>query len=180
MKTTTIKSGVSFKLERIEDCKYISLVFSENIKHNAIGCYEGETIYCAFEYARKKKLPLVAWISSPGINITEGTPALMQMIKIANAIKKHGDKRLLYLAVLKDTTLGGTSASLVALADIIIAQKGIIYGFSGKKIIIDTTHEILDDDFQTAEFAMKHGMVDIIANKEDIQHLVFLLIKLHK
>ena len=98
---------------------------------------------------------------------------------MATAVKQHSNKGLLFISIVTNPTLGGASASFVSLADIIIAEKGATYGFSGKRIIEDTTHEKLSDDFQTAEYAKRHGMIDIVADRDEIKSLIGKLLRLH-
>lgn len=177
-----INKSVELYLTKLSDANISVLViqFNKAYKMGTIGKCEGELITYAFEYATRKKIPIIAIISSGGIRINEGTIALMQMAKMIVAIKKHSEKGLLYISVITNPTLGGTSASLVSLADIIIAEKNAIYGFSGKRIIEDTTSEKVPYNFQTAEFAKEHGMVDIVAEKDEILPILAKLLKLHK
>ena len=153
----------------INGVKILLLQIDSSHKMGTIGVTEGEKITLSFEYATKKKLPVISVIASGGIRIQEGTLALMQMVKMAAAVKKHSDKGLLYISIVTNPTLGGASASFVSLADIIIAEKDAVYGFSGRRIITDTTHEQLPNNFQTAEYAKQHGMVDIVADKAEIK-----------
>lgn len=164
----------------IGQIKTLCIQLDKTYKMGTIGVSEGEKITLAFEYATKKKLPIVAVVASGGIRVQESTPALMQMVKMAAAVKQHSNKGLLFISVVTNPTLGGASASFVSLADIIIAEKGATYGFSGKRIIEDTTNEQLPDDFQTAEYAKRHGMVDIVADKDEIKSLIGKLLRLHK
>lgn len=159
--------------------RIILIEFNKSNKMGAIGTIEGKKISKAFKYATKKKLPVVAVVASSGIRIDEGTLALMQMINMTAAVKKHSDKGLLYISVVTNPTLGGASASFVSLADIIIAEKDAVYGFSGKRIIEQTTQEQLPKDFQTGQYAKKHGMVDIVANKEEIKQSISKLLRVH-
>jgi acetyl-CoA carboxylase carboxyl transferase subunit beta len=163
----------------INQVNILCIQLDKTYKMGTIGVAEGEKITLAFEYATKKNLPIVAVVASGGIRINEGTLALMQMAKMVSAVKRHSDKGLLYISIVTNPTLGGASASFVSLADIIIAEKGATYGFSGRRIIEDTTHEQLPDDFQTAEYARRHGMVDIVANKSEIKQLIAKLLKIH-
>ena len=128
----------------------------------------------------QRKIPVIAVVASGGIRVNEGTLALMQMAKMTAAVKQHSAKGLLYISVVTNPTLGGASASFVSLADIIIAEKHAVYGFSGRRIIEDTTHEQLPDDFQTAEYAKRHGMVDIVADKSEIKQIISKLLRLHE
>ena len=158
----------------------ILIQFDKSDKMGTIGVAESEQITLAFEYATQKKMPVIAVIASGGIRVNEGTLALMQMAKMAAAVKQHSAKGLLYISVVTTPTLGGASASFVSLADIIIAEKDAIYGFSGRRIIEDTTHEQLPEDFQTAEYAKHHGMVDIVADKSEIKQIISKLLQLHE
>ncbi len=171
---------VSVGVGTINCIKILYIRLNKQFKMGTIGVAEGEKIALALEYATKKKLPIVAVVASGGIRVQESTLALMQMIKMTSAVKQHSDKGLLFISIVTNPTLGGASASFVSLADIIIAEKGATYGFSGKRIIEDTTNEQLPDDFQTAEYAKRHGMVDIVADKDEIKSLIGKLLRLHK
>lgn len=172
-------STLTVGIASIDHIKILLIQLDKSHKMGTIGVAEGEKITLAFEYATKKRLPVITVIASGGIRVQEGTVALVQMAKMATAVKKHGDKGLLYISVIKNPTLGGASASFVSLADIIIAEKGAIYGFSGRRIIEDTTHEQLPDDFQTAEYARQHGMVDVVVDKGGIKPLITKLLQIH-
>lgn len=163
----------------IDQMKILYIHLDKTYKMGTIGVFEGEKITLAFEYAAKKKLPIVAVVASGGIRVQEGTPALMQMVKMTAAVKQHSNKGLLFISIITNPTLGGASASFVSLADIIIAENDATYGFSGKRIIEDTTHEKLSDDFQTAEYAKRHGMIDIVADRDEIKSLIGKLLRLH-
>ncbi|MDD4036193.1 MAG: carboxyl transferase domain-containing protein [Bacilli bacterium] len=165
---------------KISDIKVLVIILNKAYKLGTMGVFEGEKITLAFEYATKKRIPVLSITASGGVRVQEGIPALMQMVKTVNALKKHSKKGLLYISIITDPTLGGVSASFVSLADIIIAEQGAIYGFSGKRIINETTYEKISDDFQTSEFAKKHGMVDIVGNKKNIKEIVVSILKLHR
>lgn len=164
----------------LDKIKILLIQFDKADKMGAIGIVEGEKITSAFEYATRRNLSVIAVVASGGIRVNEGTLALMQMTKMTTAVKQHSDKGLLYITVITNPTLGGASASFVSLADIIIAEKDAIYGFSGRRIIEDTTHEQLPDDFQTAEYAKRHGMVDIVADKSEIKQIISKLMRIHE
>ena len=163
-----LRNAVKVNTCSINKVKILLIQFDKSNKMGTIGVAESEKITSAFEYATQKKIPVIAVVASGGIRVNEGTLALMQMAKMTAAVKQHSAKGLLYISVVTNPTLGGASASFVSLADIIIAEKYAVYGFSGRRIIEDTTHEQLPDDFQTAEYAKRHGMVDIVADKSEI------------
>ena len=153
--------------------------FPDELGKSAIGVNEGKIIEKSFIEATNNRMPIVVNISSVGMKITEGTMALMQMAKIAAAIKQHSDAGLLFISVIKGQTYGGASVCLVALADIIIGVKGAKLGFSGRRIIEHTTKENIDEDFQTVEYGQKFGMIDIIVENNDLIKTIELLIDIH-
>lgn len=171
--------GVYYSIKKLQGMKFVYLEFDSNIHYSTIGCKESSVICDAFKLARKRNLPIVAFIVSAGIKVTEGTMALMQMAKLVLAVKEHSKKGLLYIAIVGNPTLGGASASFVSLADIIIAKEDCVYGFSGKRIVQSTTHEELPYDFQGAKFAKKCGMVDIVSSDDKIDTTVLKLLQLH-
>ena len=175
-----LRNAVKVNTCSINKVKILLIQFDKSNKMGTIGVAESEKITSAFEYATQKKIPVIAVVASGGIRVNEGTLALMQMAKMTAAVKQHSAKGLLYISVVTNPTLGGASASFVSLADIIIAEKYAVYGFSGRRIIEDTTHEQLPDDFQTAEYAKRHGMVDIVADKSEIKQIISKLLLLHE
>ena len=175
-----LRNAVKVNTCSINKVKILLIQFDKSNKMGTIGVAESEKITSAFEYATQKKIPVIAVVASGGIRVNEGTLALMQMAKMTAAVKQHSAKGLLYISVVTNPTLGGASASFVSLADIIIAEKYAVYGFSGRRIIEDTPHEQLPDDFQTAEYAKRHGMVDIVADKSEIKQIISKLLRLHE
>ena len=163
----------------INEHKAYVLFMDKTIRMGTMGVMEGEKIALSFEFAARKHLPVIAIIASGGVRVEEGTKALMQMLKTIITVKKHSKKKLLYIAVVTNPTLGGVSASFVSLADIIIAESNAIFGFTGKRIIEESTRENLPDDFQTSNFAMKHGMVDMVLPKNELKQALSVLLKLH-
>lgn len=164
----------------INGMKTFLIYFDKTYRMGTLGVFEGEKIALSFEYARKKCLPMVVIAASGGVRVEEGTLALMQMLKTIISVKTHSEKGLFYLAVVTNPTLGGVSASFVALADIIIAESNAIFGFAGRRIIEESTFEKLPDDFQTAHFAKKHGMVDMVIDENNLKYTISTLLKLHK
>ncbi len=165
---------------KINSYNILLLCLDKAVNMGTMGILEGEKISLAFDYAMDNILPIISIVASGGVRVNEGTTALMQMVKTAAAAKKNSDNGMLHIAVITNPTLGGVSASFISLADIIIAEPGVIFGFTGKRIIQETTHEELPDDFQTAEYAKRHGMVDIIADMKDIKYTLAELLRFHR
>lgn len=145
----------------------------------SMGLVAGEKVARVFRFATKKKLPVITFSASGGARMQEGIVSLVQMAKTAAAVHEHTKKNLLYISVICDPTLGGVTASFASLADIIIGERGARFGFTGKRIIEESTHEKLPDDFQTVEYAKRCGMVDIVVDKTEIKDLLKRLISVH-
>jgi acetyl-CoA carboxylase carboxyl transferase subunit beta len=109
----------------------------------------------------------------------EGALSLMQMAKVSSALKKLSGLKQLYISVLTDPTTGGVTASFASLGDIIIAEPGAQVGFAGKRVIEQTIRQKLPDGFQTSEFMIDHGFIDMIVNRHDLKNVISKLIMLH-
>ena len=109
----------------------------------------------------------------------EGMVSLMQMAKTAGAVAMHSRKGLLYITVLTDPTTGGVTASFASLGDIIIAEPKVLVGFAGRRVIEGTIKQRLPDDFQSAEFLLEHGFVDMIENRARMRKTLSRLLRLH-
>jgi acetyl-CoA carboxylase carboxyl transferase subunit beta len=144
-----------------------------------MGSVAGEKITRAFELATKKGLPIITITASGGARMQEGVYSLMQMSKTASAVYKHSRKRLLYISVLSNPTLGGVTASFASLGDIIIAEENAQIGFTGKRIIEETIRATLSDDFQTAKYIKEHGFADIVAGEDELRPILAKILQLH-
>lgn len=145
----------------------------------SMGSVVGEKITRAFEYAIKKKLPVILFTASGGARMQEGIISLMQMVKTSGAVQKHSMAGLLYITVLTDPTTGGVTASFASLGDIILAEPKVLIGFAGRRVIQDTIKQRLPDDFQSAEFLMESGFVDAIVERKQMRKTLSGILKLH-
>ena len=145
----------------------------------SMGSVVGEKITRLIDTAIKNKLPVVIFTSSGGARMQEGIFSLMQMAKTSCAVAKLNEAKLLYITVLTEPTFGGVTASFGTLGDIIIAERGARMGFAGRRVIEQTIRQKLPADFQTAEYFMKHGQVDMICARSELQSVIANLIRLH-
>ena len=106
----------------------------------------------------------------------EGLFSLMQMAKTTAALKHLSKARLPFISVLTDPTMGGVSASLAMLGDIILAEPKALIGFAGPRVIEQTVREILPEGFQRAEFLIEHGAIDRIVDRRELRALIHSLI----
>ena len=145
----------------------------------SMGSVVGEKITRAFERAMEKKLPVILFTASGGARMQEGMISLIQMAKTSAAVGKYSEAGLLYITVLTDPTTGGVTASFASLGDIIIAEPKVLVGFAGRRVIEDTIKQRLPDEFQSAEFLLEHGFVDMIVERTKMRKTLSTLLKLH-
>jgi acetyl-CoA carboxylase carboxyl transferase subunit beta len=142
----------------------------------SMGVVVGEKIALLMDHALKRRLPVVVFAASGGARMQEGVLSLMQMAKVSSAIARLRDARIPYISVLGDPTTGGVAASFASLGDVNIAEPGAVIGFAGRRVIEQTTHLQLPDDFQTSEFLMAHGMLDAIVPRHKMRRTLGQLI----
>jgi len=144
----------------------------------SMGTVVGEKIVRAVERATEEGLPVVICSSSGGARMQEGILSLMQMAKTSGAIARLGQKRLPFISILTDPTFGGVTASFAMLGDVIIAEPRSLVGFAGPRVIEQTIQQQLPEGFQRAEFLMKHGMIDMIVERNNLKKTVSEIIGL--
>ena len=108
----------------------------------------------------------------------EGIMSLMQMSKVSGAIYRLKSKGIPYITVLTDPTLGGVTASMGMLGDIIISEPKAMIGFAGPRVIKDTIKEELPQGFQRAEFLFEHGMVDMIIPRKELKKKLYTILSM--
>jgi len=135
----------------------------------AMGSAAGEKITRTIEDALAKRIPCIIVSSSGGARMQEGIYSLMQMAKTSAALGRLAQAGLPYVSVLTHPTMGGVTASFATLGDVILAEPGALIGFAGARVIKDTTKQTLPAGFQTAEFLLKHGLIDQIVSRIDLR-----------
>ncbi len=171
--------AVIYGKANIESFPCVIVVMDGNFMIGSMGVIVGEKITRAFELATKEQLPIIVVTVSGGARMQEGIFSLMQMIKTSAAVSKHSKSNLLYISVISNPTLGGVSASFATLADIIISEKNATFGFSGKRIVEEVIKKPLPDDFQSSDFNLKHGMIDLVLESDDIKDYLGKILKIH-
>jgi acetyl-CoA carboxylase carboxyl transferase subunit beta len=154
----------------------ILAVMDPNFLMGSMGAVVGEKFCVAAEKAAEEKLPLVAVICSGGARMHESVIAVQQMAKTSAALAKLNEAKGLYIAVLTDPTTGGVTASFAMLGDVTIAEPGALIGFTGRRVIAETIKVELPEGFQTAEFMLEHGFVDMIVERKDLRSEIARLI----
>ena len=151
-------------------------VMEPNFLMGSMGFVVGEKFCAAVDKAMEEKLPLVVVCCSGGARMHEGVVSLGQMAKTSAALAKYDEADGLFIAVLTDPTTGGVTASFAMLGDCLIAEPGALIGFAGPRTIAETIKVELPEGFQTAEFMLEHGFVDMIVHRRDLRSEIARLI----
>lgn len=157
----------------------VAAVFDFNFMAGSMGSVVGERFCQAIDRCLLDKVPFICFSASGGARMQEALMSLLQMGKTSSMLTKLSDKGLPYISVLTDPTMGGVSASLAMLGDVIIAEPGARIGFAGPRVIEQTVRETLPDGFQSSEFLLDHGALDMIVDRREMRDtLATLLAKL--
>ncbi len=135
----------------------------------SMGSVVGEKLTRLVEKSTAARIPVVIISASGGARMQEGAISLMQMAKTSAALARHAEKRLAYISVLTNPTMAGVMASYASLGDVIIAEPKALIGFTGARVIQETIKQELPEGFQTSEFLLKHGQLDLIVTRQDMQ-----------
>lgn len=142
-----------------------------------MGAAVGERFVRAINLCLDRKMPLVCFAASGGARMQEALISLLQMSKTSAALAKLSEARLPYISVLTDPTMGGVSASLAMLGDIIIAEPKALIGFAGPRVIEQTVRETLPEGFQRSEFLLEHGAIDMIVDRRQLPDKIAKLLQ---
>jgi len=150
-------------------------VMEPNFLMGSMGFVVGEKLCVAIDKAIEQSLPLVVVSCSGGARMHEGVVSLGQMAKTSATLAKYDEAGGLYICVLTPTT-GGVTASFAMLGDCLIAEPGALIGFAGPRTIAETIQVELPEGFQTSEFMLEHGFVDMIVHRKDLRSEIARLI----
>lgn len=164
---------------RIKGIEVACAIMESTFIMGSMGSVVGEKITRMIERATEQKLPVLVFCASGGARMQEGLASLMQMAKTSAAIEAHDRAGLLYISVITDPCTGGVTASFATLGDIILAEPNALIGFAGRRVIQDTIKQALPDDFQTAEFALQHGLIDAIVEREELRNVLSQILAMH-
>jgi len=144
----------------------------------SMGLAVGEGIVTASKLAQVQDASLIIVPTSGGARMQEGILSLMQMARTTIAVDEVKEKGLPYIVVLTDPTTGGVSASFAMLGDIQIAEPGCTIGFAGRRVIEQTIREQLPDGFQSAEYLLEHGMIDMVVRRKELRSTLIRILSL--
>ncbi|MBY7143853.1 acetyl-CoA carboxylase carboxyltransferase subunit beta [Virgibacillus sp. NKC19-3] len=155
-------------------------VMDARFRMGSMGSVMGEKIARAIENAKDESLPFIIFTASGGARMQEGVLSLMQMSKTSVAIQRFSGSGGLMISIMTNPTTGGVSASFASLGDYNFAEPGALIGFAGRRIIEQTIREKLPEDFQTAEFQLKHGQLDQVVHRHEMNSFLATLLEFHQ
>ena len=177
---TGLNDAVITGLAEICGHKIAIAVMDFEFMGGSMGSVVGEKVTRIMEKALDLKIPMLAVTSSGGARMQESALSLMQMAKTSCAAGKLDEAGILYINLLTEPTFGGITASLGTLGDIIIAEQGARIGFAGRRVIEQTIRQKLPADFQTAEYLLKYGQVDIVSKRKNLRKTLANILEMHE
>lgn len=153
----------------LEGAPTVACAFDFGFIGGSMGAVVGERFVLSAERALADHLPFVCFATSGGARMQESVISLMQMAKTSAALARLSQAGLPFISVMVDPTYGGVSASLAMLGDINVAEPRAMIGFTGPRVIAQTVRETLPDGFQTAEFLLQHGFIDMIVDRRNMR-----------
>lgn len=154
----------------------VAAAFEYGFIGGSMGAAVGERFAQGINTALEHQIPFVCFSASGGARMQEALTSLMQMAKVSAALARLSEQGIPYISVLTDPTMGGVSASLAMLGDIIIAEPKALIGFAGPRVIEQTVREKLPEGFQRSEFLLEHGAIDMIVSRGQMRHTIARLL----
>lgn len=176
---TNEKEAVIAGYGTINNLKTVVCVMNPEFMMGSMGSIVGDIITHSIEYAASNDLPIIICSASGGARMQEGIVSLMQMAKTSQALSKLEERSLPYISILTDPTTGGVTASFAMLGDIIISEPNTLIGFAGPRVIEQTINQTLPDGFQSAEFLLEHGFLDMIVNRNEMKEILYKILTMH-
>lgn len=154
----------------------VAAAFEYGFIGGSMGAAVGERFVRGVQTAIEHNIPFICFSASGGARMQEALISLMQMAKVSAALAQLSEHGIPYISILTDPTMGGVSASLAMLGDIIIAEPKALIGFAGPRVIEQTVRETLPEGFQRSEFLLEHGAIDMIVSRLDMRQTIARLL----
>jgi acetyl-CoA carboxylase carboxyl transferase subunit beta len=161
---------------QVKTIPVVAAAFEFRFMGGSMGSVVGERFVRAVNTCLDSGIPLVCFSASGGARMQEALLSLMQMAKTSAALKRLSKRGIPFISVLTDPTMGGVSASLATLGDVIIAEPNALIGFAGPRVIEQTVREKLPEGFQRSEFLLEHGAIDMIVDRREMRDRVASLL----
>ena len=175
---TGLHDSISVAVGKVDSQDLVVCCMDFNFIGGSLGSVMGEKISRACDYCLEHQIPLMIISKSGGARMMESAFSLMQLPKTLGKISLLADAHIPYISLCTDPTYGGTTASFAMMGDINIGEPGALIGFAGPRVIKETIKKDLPEGFQSAEFVMEHGFLDIIANRKELKEIISRLLLL--
>lgn len=170
MAKTGLKDAMAVAEGKIDGNPIIIAAMDFRFIGGSMGAVVGEKIFRAIDRAIETRSALLIISKSGGARMMESAFSLMQMAKTSAKLTLLAKARLPYFSLMTDPTTGGVTASYAMLGDINLAEPGALIGFAGPRVIRETIKRDLPEGFQTAEFLLEHGFIDLVVNRKDLRN----------
>ena len=162
----------------IQSMGVVCALFEFDFMGGSMGSVVGERFVRGVRVAIEQKLPFICVTATGGARMQEGLLSLMQMAKCTAALTDLAERRLPFITVLADPTMGGVSASFAMIGDVVIAEPKALIGFAGPRVIEQTVRQKLPEGFQRAEFLLEKGAIDMIVDRRHLRAKLYSLLAL--
>jgi len=175
---TNLKDAITTVHGTINKQPIVIACMNFNFIGGSMGSVVGEKIAKAIDFCLDNRTPLIIISKSGGARMMEAAFSLMQMAKTSAKLSMLAKEKIPFISLLTDPTTGGVTASYAMLGDLNIAEPGALIGFAGPRVIKETIGKELPEGFQTSEFLLEHGFLDMIVDRKTLKSTVSLLIKM--
>jgi len=179
-KRTGLKDALTSAYGKMNGENVVIACFNFNFIGGSIGSVVGEKISRAIEYAKKTKSPIIIISKSGGARMMEAAFSLMQLAKTSAKLAQLSKEKIPYISLLTDPTFGGATASFSMLGDMNIAEPNALIGFAGPRVVKETIGKDLPEGFQTSEFLLEHGFLDLIVERKKLKSKISQILRIIK
>ncbi len=179
-KKTGLNDAIKTAYGKIDKQNVVIAAMDFNFIGGSMGSVVGEKISRAIDYANNKKYPLIIISKSGGARMMEAAISLMQLAKTSAKLAQLDENKIPYISVLTDPTFGGATASFSMLGDMNIAEPNALIGFAGPRVVRETIGKDLPEGFQTSEFLLEHGFIDLIVHRKDLKRKLSQILRVIK
>ena len=175
-KKTDMNDALYIKQGKLKGMPLVAGAFDFSFMGGSMGSVVGEKFVRGVNAAIETNAPFVCFAASGGARMQESLFSLFQMAKTSAALTRLAANKLPFISVLTNPTMGGVSASFAMLGDVIVSEPKANIGFAGKRVIEQTVREKLPEGFQTAEFLLEHGAIDMIIDRREMRDELYTLL----
>lgn len=177
VKKTSSKEALKVVKAKLQGMPVVVACFDFSFIGGSMSAAVGERFILGVEAAITDNVPFICFTASGGARMQEGLFSLMQMARTSAVLGRLAAEKLPYIVILTDPTMGGVSASLATLGDVLIAEPKALIGFSGPRVIEQTIRQVLPDGFQRSEFLLEHGAIDMVIDRRQLPLRVASLLR---